>query len=296
MGDGESRRVWRTARSFFRGLAMVGIVSLLLVPLHGRAQEDLKRHFEERDEEQRGVHREIANLESKIEALEATVSSLRGKVSSLETQLTVVRSNPALALGPFVSVDPNPQIGVIGPNITFSGANIHIVSGSQATDDHGNPTGLGNLIIGYDEDPGLPVDGDSNLFGAPIMQLPGSPSPLRAGDRGGSHNLVIGAGNKFTQYANGGLVVGERNTISGTGASVSGGFVNSADGAFSSVSAGVRNEASGTFSSVSGGGINFAGTSGDSVSGGIFNEATGGYSSVSGGYSKSATDMFATSP
>jgi hypothetical protein len=113
MRPGKCRSVWRIAHLVLHGLPMVGIISLLLVPLHGRAQEDLKRHFDERDEEQRGVHREIANLESKIETLEATVSSLRGKVSSLETQLTVIRSNPALSLGPFVSVDPNPQIGVI---------------------------------------------------------------------------------------------------------------------------------------------------------------------------------------
>jgi hypothetical protein len=51
-----------------------------------------------------------------------------------------------------VSVDPNSEDGVNGPNIIFKGANIHIV-GSGTTNDNGNPTGLGNLIIGYDEDP-----------------------------------------------------------------------------------------------------------------------------------------------
>jgi hypothetical protein len=33
------------------------------------------------------------------------------------------------------------------------------------------------------------------------MQLPGFPSPLLTGDHGGSHNLVIGAGNRFTRSA-----------------------------------------------------------------------------------------------
>jgi hypothetical protein len=252
----------------------------------------MDRHFGGGDEDQRGVHKEIVVLEAKIATLEATLSSLESKVTTLQTQLAAVRSNPALALGPFVSVDPNPEVGVIGPNITFSGANIHIVSGSQATDDHGNPTGLGNLIIGYDEDPNLPLTGDSTSFGIPIMQLPGGPSPLLPGDRGGSHNLVIGAGNRFTQAASGGLVVGERNSIEAFGASVSGGFVNTSGGLFSSVSGGVRNNASAPFASVSGGGVNFAYNSGGSVSGGFSNQAGGGYSSVSGGYENLSNNLF----
>src|SRR5205823_4276431 len=104
----------------------------------------------------------------------------------------------------------DPEIGVIGPNITFKGANIHIVSGSGRTDDNGNPTGLGNLIIGYDEDPKNSLTGDSS-DGIPINAAPGVPSPLSPGDRGGSHNLVIGGGNRFTQAAFGGFVAGERN-------------------------------------------------------------------------------------
>jgi hypothetical protein len=66
--------------------------------------------------------------------------------------LVAVQANNALKLGPFIIFNPDPENGVIGPNITFSGANIHIVSGGQTTT---NPTGLGNLIIGYDEVPTL---------------------------------------------------------------------------------------------------------------------------------------------
>jgi len=90
------------------------------------------------------------------------------------------------------------------PHIIFSGANLHIVSGSGATNDNGNHTGLGNLIIGYDEDPAQ------------------AGFPLNPGDRGGSHNVVIGVRHRFTQAAFGGLVAGEGNTISNTAASVSG--------------------------------------------------------------------------
>ena len=47
-----------------------------------------------------------------------------------------------LLLNNYVSMDPNPENEVAGPNITFTGANIHIVSGSGATDD-GTLAGLG---------------------------------------------------------------------------------------------------------------------------------------------------------
>lgn len=185
----------------------------------------------------------VSTLQTNNSALQNQVDTLQGQVTTLKTQLAAVQSNHALALGPFVSVDPNPEIGVIGPNIIFSGANIHIVSGSGSTNDNGNPTGLGNLIIGYDEDPGTYVDS------SPFDNLP--LSPLKSGDRGGSHNLVIGAANRFTQAAFSGLVVGTVNTINGYGASVSGGAGNTASNYGASVSAGFSNDA-GTFFSAAG--------------------------------------------
>ena len=207
------------------------------------------------DENERGGHKEIEALEAKVASLEQTVSALQSQVNSLQTgnakpemQLTAVQSNHALLLGPFVSVDPNPEIGVIGPHITFKGANIHIVSGSGRTDDNGNRTGLGNLIIGYDEDPGK--TGGTEAVSA---------ATLGSGDRGGSHNLVIGRWNRFTQAAFGGFVAGEANRISNEGTSVSGGFANTASGQIASVSGGGFNTASGTDASVSGGNGNTAG-------------------------------------
>jgi hypothetical protein len=83
-----------------------------------------------------------ASLESQIKALQTEVATLR-------SQLTKVQQNPVLQIGPFVSLDPNPENGVIGPHITFKGANIHIVSGTGNTGD--TYSGLGNLIIGYSE-------------------------------------------------------------------------------------------------------------------------------------------------
>ena len=178
-----------------------------------------------------------STLQSQVGTLQTSNTALQSQVTTLQNQLTVAQ--PVLALAPFVSVDPNPEINVTGPNIVFKGANIHIISGSGATDDHlstgGTLTGLGDLIIGYDE-----------LFtnSKGVTQTP---------NRGGSHNLVIGRFNNFTSSAFGGLVAGEQNTISAEAASVSGGAVNTASGTQASVSGGGQNSASAALASVSGG-------------------------------------------
>jgi hypothetical protein len=140
-------------------------------------------------------------------------------------------------------------------------------NGSGSTDDKGNPRGLGNLIIGYDEDPGSYVDR------SPLNNLP--LSPLAPGDRGGSHNLVIGAANRFSQSAFSGLVVGTANTINAYGASVTGGAGNTVPDYGSSVSGGFSNTAGGFYASVSGGTSNSTGGVYSSISAGLGN-STGG--------------------
>jgi hypothetical protein len=166
-------------------------------------------------------------------ALAAQVSAFQATVSSLQTQLR--NANSVLALAPYVIFNPDPEKGVIGPNITFTGANIHIVSGSNSTDDNinngGSMTGRGNLIIGYDE------PGDA----------------LISTDRQGSHNLVIGRYNRFTQATFGGFVAGQSNMINGAGATVAGGLVNVAGGRYSSVSGGQDNYAGADVATILGG-------------------------------------------
>jgi hypothetical protein len=199
------------------------------------------------------------------------LKALQARVASLEATVSALQANNALKLGPFVSVDSNTQKGVIGPNITFTGANIHIVSGLGATDDNGSRSGLGNLIIGYDE-----LD------------------PNTTPNRSGSHNLVIGRFNTFTSSAWGGLVAGEDNTIQSAGATVSGGLFNIASGELASVSGGVSNVASGAGASVSGGFSNFSSGNETSVSGGFSNTASGAQASVSGGFSNTASGVQAS--
>lgn len=145
-----------------------------------------------------------------------------------------------------------------GNDIHITGANIHIESGSGSTD--GTVNGLGNLIIGYNE-------GASNIVG--------------------SHNLVIGKENNYLSY--GGIIAGNKNTISGPFSSVSGGLNNTASGVVSSVSGGLNNKASSIGASVSGGEQNTAGGIGSSVSGGKSNIASGGGASISGGSDNTAT-------
>ena len=184
---------------------------------------------------------------AQVSSLQTSNATLQSQVTALQNELTAARS--VLALAPYVSVDRNPEIGVVGPNIIFSGVNIHIVSGSGATDDNlskgGSLTGLGNLIIGYNEDPADPA----LRFGG---------TPLGPGDRGGSHNLVVGRGNTFTKAAFGGLVVGEVNKISNSEACILGGGNNTASGFAASVLGGQGNTASGLAASVLGGIENFA--------------------------------------
>ena len=228
-------------------------------------------------------------IAAKVAALEATISTLQAQVAALQ-------ASPVLALGPYVSVDPDPVNGLKGPHVFFTGINVHVRSGSGATDDGsfdddffpeiplGPLTGLGNLVIGYNE-----------------------PDPHPVSNRNGSHNLIIGAWHEYSAF--GGLVAGRGNNILGPvssvtggsgntagdrafGASVSGGVANTASDNFSTVSGGGSNTASGGVSSVCGGGSNTASGTLSSVSGGQSNTAGGFGSSVSGGQNRSAPDDF----
>ena len=156
------------------------------------------------------------------------------------------------------------ETGVAGrPTIQFSGVNVQIVSGSGSTG--GAVNGEGNLVIGYDENPGLHA-------------------------QTGSHDLVLGEEQTFTSF--GGILAGRVNTISGPFASVTSGLEDIASGEGSSVSGGQRNRASGLDSSVGGGQLNEAGFIG-SVSGGAQNKASRGSSWVGGGKENNAAAEYA---
>ena len=95
--------------------------------------------------------------------IEQRVAALEAQVAVLTAQLQAAQS--VLALAPYVRVDPNPMNDVAGPNVVFSGANVHVFNGTPSI-------GLGNLIVG------------DNI-------APSSP-PLAFADRSGSDNLIVG--------------------------------------------------------------------------------------------------------
>ncbi len=145
--------------------------------------------------------------------------------------------------------------------VQFRGVNVQVVDGSGDTD--GDVNGVGNLIVGYNEDSST------------------------AEVRSGSHNLIIGLDNDYTSY--GGAVFGVDNDITAPYATVTGGVGNTASGDAASVSGGSRNTASGFAASVSGGYGNTATRLTSSVSGGDGNTASGLMASVSGGYDNTAS-------
>jgi hypothetical protein len=162
--------------------------------------------------------------------------------------------------------------GVDGkPTVRFSGANVQIASGAAKESE---TNGVGNLIVGNDENPGT---------------------------QSGSNNLVVGSEQAYTSYGSvlGGdlntvlgpfsVAFGLHNTASGSDSSVSGGDGNTASGERATVSGGEANTAKGLESTVGGGGANIASGEESTVSGGGSNEATEPSTVVSAGTNNKAT-------
>jgi hypothetical protein len=157
-------------------------------------------------------------------------------------------------------------------SVIFSGANVYVQSGSGATD--GAVNGLGNLIVGYDEDIAM----------TEFLYPPA--------DRSGSHNLVVGEGHSYSSY--GVILGGTLNTVSAPGGAVIGGVWNSASGWDSALVGGNSNTASGFYAATLGGSSNSASGDYASVAGGGLNTADADFSSILGGSTNSTTRDYAT--
>jgi len=153
-----------------------------------------------------------------------------------------------------------------GALVRITGANVQIVDGTGDTG--GDPNGLGNLIVGYNE------------------ESPGNPNV-----RTGSHNVVVGPEHSYS--ANGGVVGGYGNRITNDGTAAFGNY-SQASGLFSVVAGGFENEASGDRSVVAGGQLNTAGATGSATLGGRGNRALGFGATVSGGDNNAAGGGFST--
>jgi hypothetical protein len=154
-----------------------------------------------------------------------------------------------------------------GTTVHIDGCNLQITNGAGTTE---TANGLGNVIVGYNEDNPL---GD-----------PWDPEPL---PRGGSHNVVVGARHSFTSW--GGIASGDYNFITAPFASAVGGWGNFATAPYSSISGGSGNRATGEYSSVSGGKDSTAGGNYSSISGGESNTTAGLGASICGGEGNSAS-------
>ncbi|PYV84923.1 MAG: hypothetical protein DMG05_23710, partial [Acidobacteria bacterium] len=217
---------------------------------------------------------QVATLQSQQATTNNTINSLLSQLATAQTNITTIQNSPAQALNECVSVSHDTLNGLIGPHVLFTGCNVHVRSGSGRTEDEiftvGQPRGLGNLIVGYNEvvDELITID-------------------LQPGDRGGSHNIVLGPLHRFRGIA--GLVAGLANNNFGVHSSITGGKFNTVRSGFDSISGGSFNETSGLFTSISGGANNRATSTGAHVSGGSENTASANMASVSGGSQNTAS-------
>ena len=189
-----------------------------------------------------------------VNALESTLTALQEEVDALESEnAALAQQVQALQNAGFLTEETDPIASASGyatetwvedqgystgsgieglenylsvdeenHTVLISGANLQVVSGEGSTDAPVN--GRGNVIIGYDE--------EASFVEPWILDL----------DKSGSHNLIVGAGHKYTSF--GGMVAGYNNSIWGE---------------FSSVSGGVNNYAVGNLSSILGGNSNYVG-------------------------------------
>ncbi len=181
------------------------------------------------------------------------------------------------ALADFVLVEYEGINGLVGPHVIFEGANLHIRSGYGATNDGGSPSGLGNLIIGYNEAREyatrdilngifgilagncMPIQDPWNfdLDSGPGMTIPGChDSIVQQSRRAGSHNLIVGDYHNFNSY--GGIIGGVFNATDeyAVGASVLGGNFNMATHPLAMIVGGTGNRAHAHASTILGGRIN----------------------------------------
>lgn len=199
--------------------------SLLNAELRSKIEHlrDKMANHREHHHNQRGNADSVAALREEVTYLQKALAEMamneaalllviNKRLNALETSPpSGGTTNPALTeLAKYVKVDPNPIHGLKGPHVIFHHANVHVESGSGTTFDASGLTGLGNLIVGYNEE-------------ATVGSRVGS----------GSHNLVVGPYHTFT--SKGGAVFGEQNMISAQSASVLGGMRNQAEGDRSSI-------------------------------------------------------------
>jgi len=295
------------------------VLALLLVAMpafaQGRgpnAQPPQGQPFQQMQAQLDALAERLDAVEAENEALQSEVAALHeandALLDEVENAIAALADDPIFALSPYISIEEGELYHLRGPHVLFTGVNVHIRNGQEFTW-HPGPdregAGLGNLIVGYNEPPSLPL----NDPGAAPVEIPLEFQP----ERDGWHNLIVGMQHEFT--AVGGLVAGQHNMIAGNHTSVTGGTNNVAYRHRASVSGGDGNRAYAQGSTVTGGADNVVGVvdpndpndftyginasisggrgnlvlgDGASIGGGENNLASGYWSSVSGGLGREA--------
>ncbi|MCH8504525.1 MAG: hypothetical protein LAT50_09400, partial [Ectothiorhodospiraceae bacterium] len=153
----------------------------------------------------------------------ANFQALQAALDDALERIEVLESDTVAGLGDHVEVIADPH----HPNdhtVRFSAVNVQIVNGTGSTD--GATNGLGNLILGYNEErsgPATCTRGGRHNSGAadPATRCEGWNGEWAESFKSGSHNLVAGIGNAYSGY--GGVVLGENNAATGALTSVLGG-------------------------------------------------------------------------
>lgn len=204
---------------------------------------------------------DISALQAADVVMQSTIDALQVTVAQLQAQnATLTRLLDSLT----VSTDSK--------QIYITGANLHVRSGSGTT--NGAENGLGNVIVGYNEDYPATTSPTCSL-GEYVTDTDCTTNGgvWAVSHKSGSHNLVVGAEHNYSRSS--GIVAGFRNRINGHNASILGGFANISSNTYATISGGWGNTASGELASVSGGQFNTASGYTGSVSGGGNNEAEG---------------------
>jgi len=199
----------------------------------------------EHQHNQGGIPGSVTALQTEVSILKTALAEMVANEASLLSQLNVARIQLSALdarlklvenggggsaiqglteLAKYVRVDQGVLNGVKGPHVVFTGVNLHLRSGGNATNDGGALSGLGNLIVGYNEMQTTPVAYDGAGCDRTLT---------------GSHNIVMGDGNMFASY--GGLVIGTNHCITSPNTSILAGDTNEAHGPNSAILGGKRN-------------------------------------------------------
>jgi len=242
------------------------------------------------------------NLQAEVDALEvvdtahaADIAIAIGQSSENQASLSGLRNDLVAGLASYLTVETDNQGN---PVAIFSGINVHVNNGLGTTS---SINGLGNFIVGYDENTNDLQEECSIGIYQDQTTCESNNEIWAIAHKSGSHNIVVNSGHNYSRA--GGLIAGinnsllndnasvtggENNRATNISSSISGGDSNQASGEYSSISGGQSNQALGEYSSVSGGSSNTSSGPSSSVSGGSFNASSGSSSSVSGGNQNSA--------